>query len=183
MLDEVKARGQVSEEDFPKVFGRISLLRQRRHPPDRGDREAAGDGPPLERDRARALRRHRREDAALPLRSAGQLARPHRGAAGEQRPADRPRGARGHPQPRRPRAGDPASGLERGDGPAPALGPAVEPADPAGARQRDRPARVPGRLRGIEGDGRPGRGADRAASAPRWPSSKSRAAPSPRSPT
>ena len=45
--------------------------------------------------RPRALRRHRRAPAPLPLRRAGQLARPHRVAAGEQRPAHRARGARG----------------------------------------------------------------------------------------
>ena len=137
------------------------LLRQRRHPAGRGDRQAAHDGRALERDRARALRRHRREDAALPLRRPGQQPRPDRGPAGEQRAADRARGARRDPQPRRPRPRPPAAGLERGDGPAPALGPAVEPADPAGPGQRDRPARVPGHLRGLGRDGRPGRGADR----------------------
>ncbi len=161
VLDEVKARGQVAEEDFPQGLRPHLLLRQRRHPADRGDRQAARDGPALERDRPRALRRHRREDAALPLRRPGQLARPDRGPAGEQHPADRARGARRDAQPRRPRPRDPASRLERGDGPAPPLGPAVEPADPAGPGQRDRPARVPRHLRGLEGDGRPGRGAGR----------------------
>ena len=126
------------------------LLRQRRHPPDRGDRQAARDGPALERDRPRALRGHRREDAALPLRRPGQLARPDRGPAGEQHPAHRARGAGGDAEPRRPRPRDPAARLERGDGPAPPLGPAVEPAHPAGAGQRDRPARVPRHLRGLE---------------------------------
>ncbi len=123
------------------------VLRQRRHPPGRGDRQAADDGGAVAGDRPRALRRHGREDAALPLRRPGQQPRPDRGPAGEQRPADRARGARRHPQPRRPRPRDPAARLERGDGPPPPLGPAVEPADPAGAGQRDRPARVPGHLR------------------------------------
>ena len=159
------------------------LLRQRRHQAGRGDRQAADDGRALERDRPRALRRHRREDAALPLRRPGQQPRPDRGPAGEQHPADRARGAGGDPQPRRPRPGDPAAGLERGDGPPPPLGPAVEPADPAGAGERDRPARVPRRLRGLGGDGRPGRGADRRARGRRWPWSRSTAAPSTPSPT
>ena len=44
----------------------------------------------------RALRRHRREAAPLPLRHAGELARPHRGAAREQRAAHRARDARRH---------------------------------------------------------------------------------------
>ena len=95
VLDEVKARGQVAEEDFPKVFGRISLLRQRRRPLHRGAREAAGDGRDVGADRAQPLRRHRPEAPADALRRAGQLARAHRGAAREQRPADRPRGAGG----------------------------------------------------------------------------------------
>ena len=42
----------------------------------------------------RALRRHRPEAAPVPLRRAGQLARPDRGAAREQRPAHRARDAR-----------------------------------------------------------------------------------------
>ena len=46
---------------------------------------------------------HRREDAPLPLRRAGQLARADRGAAGEQRPADRARDARRHAVQERPR--------------------------------------------------------------------------------
>ncbi len=161
VLDEVKARGQVADADFPKVFGRISFFVNAGIRLIEEIAQAAGDGPALERDRPRALRRHRREDAALPLRRPGQQPRPDRGPAGEQHPADRARGAGGDAQPRRPRPGDPAAGLERGDGPPPPLGPAVEPADPAGAGQRDRPARVPRHLRGLEGDGRPGRGADR----------------------
>ena len=43
----------------------------------------------------RALRRHRRQGPALPLRRAGQHPRAHRGAAGEQRAAHRARDARG----------------------------------------------------------------------------------------
>ena len=43
-----------------------------------------------------ALRRARREAAPLPLRHAGELARAHRGAAGEQRAAHRARDARRH---------------------------------------------------------------------------------------
>ena len=118
-------------------------------------------GRDLGADRPRALRRHRPEVPADALRRPGQLARADRGPAGEQRPADRARGARGDPGPQRPRPGDPASGLERGARPAAAVGPAVEPADPAGARVRDRPARVPRHLRGLEGDGRPRRRAGR----------------------
>ena len=42
-----------------------------------------------------------------------------------------------------------AADLERGAGPAPALGPAMVAAHPAGPRLRDRPARVRGPLRGL----------------------------------
>ncbi len=47
----------------------------------------------------------------------------------------------------------PAPGVERGARPPPALGPAVVAAPPADPGLRDRPARVPGHLRGLEGDG------------------------------
>ena len=46
--------------------------------------------------RPRALRRHRRQGPALPLRRAGQLPRPHRGPAREQRAAHRARDAGRH---------------------------------------------------------------------------------------
>ena len=51
--------------------------------------------------------------------------------------------------------------LERGARPSAAVGPAVVAADPAGARLRDRPARVPRPVRGLAGDGRAGGGAAR----------------------
>ena len=105
VLDEVKARGQVAEEDFPKVFGRISFFVNAGIRLIEEIAKLRAMGAALERDRPRALRRHRREDAALPLRRPGQLARPDRGPAGEQRPADRARGAR-----RDARAATPAPG-------------------------------------------------------------------------
>ena len=154
VLDEVKARGQVADEDFPKVFGRISLLRQRRRPLHRGARQAARDGPALGGDRPQPLRGHRAEVPAPALRRPGQLARPDRVPAREQRAADRARGARRHARPRRPRPRDPAARLERGPRPPPPLGPAVEPAYPADPRQRDRPARLSRHLRGLRRDGR-----------------------------
>ena len=49
----------------------------------------------------------------------------------------------------RPRPVDPAAGVERGARPAPTVGPAVVAAHPAGARVRDRPARVRRHLRGL----------------------------------
>ena len=75
---------------------------------------------------------------------------PDRGPAGEQRPADRARGARGHARARRARPRDPAAGLERGARAAAPVGPAVVAAHPAGARVRDRHPRVPGHLRGLD---------------------------------
>ena len=70
------------------------VLRQRRHPLRRGDLQAAGVHRDVGPHRARALRRRRPEGPPLPLRRAGQQPRPHRGAAGEQRPAHRARDAR-----------------------------------------------------------------------------------------
>ena len=118
-------------------------------------------GDPVGRARPRALRRRGRQAAPLPLRRAGQLARPHRGAAGEQRPADRAGGAGGDARPRRPRPRDPAARLERGARPPAPVGPAVVAAHAAGARVRDRPARVPRHLRGLGRDGRARRRAAR----------------------
>ena len=116
----------------------------------------------------RAVRHRGPQAAALPLRRAGQLPRADRGAAGEQRPADRAGDAGRHPLQGRPRARRAAARLERGAGPAPALGPAVVAAHPAGAGARERPAGVRGHLRRA-----------RTSSRPRWPSwSRSR---SPRS--
>src|SRR5438270_148315 len=66
------------------------LLLQRRDPLRGGALQDARVRRPLGRDRARALRGAGSRAATLPLRRAGQLARPHRGAAGEQRPPDRP---------------------------------------------------------------------------------------------
>ena len=130
------------------------LLRQRRRALRRGARQAARDGRAVGGARPRALRRAGPQAPALPLRRAGQLARPDRVPAREQRPAHRARGARGHPRPRRAGAGDPAAGVERGARAAAPVGPAVVAAHPAGAGLRDRPARVPRPLRGLQGDGR-----------------------------
>ena len=71
------------------------VLRQRRHSIRRGDLQAAGDDRDVGADRPRPVRGDRRQGAAFPLRRAGQLARPHRGAAGEQRAAHRARDAGG----------------------------------------------------------------------------------------
>ncbi len=115
----------------------------------------------------RALRRRGSQAAPLPLRRPGQLARPDRGAAREQRAAHRPRDARGDPVEGRPGPRHPAAGVERGARAAPPVGPAVVAAHPAGAGLRDRPARVRRHLRGLQGhrgqDGRAGRGGHRRA--------------------
>ena len=74
VLDEVKARGQVAEEDFPKVFGRISFFVNAgvRFVEEHAKlRAMAAD---LGADRPRALRRHRPEAPADALRRPGQLA-------------------------------------------------------------------------------------------------------------
>ena len=159
------------------------VLRQRRRALHRGAREAARDVDPVGGARPRALRGRRRASAALPLRRAGQLARPHRGATGEQRAADRARGARRDARAQCARPRRPAARLERGARPAAPVGPAVVAAHPAGPRLRERRARVPRHLRGIEGHGRARRGPARRARAPRWPSSPSTAARSRRWPT
>ena len=96
ILDAVRDSGQVSADEFPEVVGRISFFVNAgiRFVEEmcklRAFGRAVGAAP------RRALRRHRREAAPLPLRRAGELARPHRGAAREQRAAHRARDARRH---------------------------------------------------------------------------------------
>ena len=70
------------------------LLRQRGRPLRRGDVQDARLHPALGRADAGALRRRGPQAPPLPLRRAGQLAGPDRGAAGEQRPAHRAGDAR-----------------------------------------------------------------------------------------
>ena len=104
---------------------------------------------------------------ALPLRRAGQLARPHRGAAREQRVAHPDRGARRDAVARRalPRAA--AADLERGAVAAAPVGPAVVAAPAADPRLRDRPARVSRPVRRLAGRRAEGRRADRRGATPR----------------
>ena len=102
VLDAVKDSGQVSEEDFGKVVGRISFFVN------------AGVRFVEETCKMRAfvelwdeITRERYgvtddEDAPVPVRRPGQLARADRGAAGEQRAADRARDARRHAVARTP---------------------------------------------------------------------------------
>ena len=93
--------------------GRADLvLRQRRRPFCRGDVQDAGVRPALGRDHPGTIRDRRPGPATVPLRRAGQLARPHRGAAGEQHPADRPGDAGCHPLEGRPGPCHPAASVE-----------------------------------------------------------------------
>ena len=75
---------------------------------------------------------------------------PDRGAAGEQRPADRAGDARRDAVEERPRPRRAAARVERGPRPAAALGPAVVAAAAAGAGLRVRPAGVRRHLRGLD---------------------------------
>ena len=161
VLDAVRESGQVDEDRFPAVFASISFfvnggIRFVEETAKMRAFTALWDRIGLERygvtdPKARRFR------YGVQVNSLG----PHRGAAGEQRAAHRARDARRHPVARRPGPLDPAAGVERGARPAPAVGPAVGAADAAGARLRDRPARVPRPLRGL---GRHG-----AASPTSWP--------------
>ena len=125
------------------------VLRQRRRAVRRGDVQDARLRRAVGRPHARALRGHRRQAAPVPLRRAGELPGPDRGAAGEQRPAHRAGDARRHAVQGRPRPRHPAARVERGPGPAAAVGPAVVAAHAAGAGLRVRPAGVPRPVRGV----------------------------------
>ena len=137
VLDAVRDSGQVAAEQFAQVFGSISFfvnagirfveeickLRAFTELWDRIGLERYGvtdeQGPPL------------------PLRRAGQLARAHRGPAGEQRAAHRARDARRHAVEAGPGPLRPAAGVERGARAAAPVGPAVVVADATGAGVRD----------------------------------------------
>ena len=138
------------------------LLRQLQRPLRGGDLQNARLHPAVGPHLPRALRRRGPEAAPVPLRRAGQLPRADRAAAGEQRAADRARDARRDAVEERPGPGHAAAGLERGVGPAAAVGPAVVAPHSAGAGVRVGPARVRRHLRGLQGDrgqdGRAGRG-------------------------
>ena len=85
VLDTVKASGEVPPEEFGAVVGRISFF------VNAGLRfiteicKMRAFTELWDEITRRALRRDRPEAPAVPLRRAGQLARPHRAAAGEQR--------------------------------------------------------------------------------------------------
>ena len=176
VLDEVKARGQVADEDFPKVFGRISFFVNAGVRFVEEHREAQDDGPDLDRDRPRALRRHRREDAAVPLRRPGQLARPDRVPAREQRPAHRARSPRRDPRPRRPCPRDPAArpGTRRWASPAPGTSSGAS-ASSRCSRSRPTSSSTPTSSKARR-SWKAWSTSSRPAPRPRWPSSKRRAA-------
>ena len=81
----------------------------------------------------------------------------------------------------RARPGGAAPGLERGAGPAAAVGPAVVAADAADPGVRDRPPGVRGHLRRLDRDRGQGRGARRPRRARSWRASRPWAGRSPRS--
>ena len=103
------------------------------------------------RDHRIPLRRRESEAPPVPLRRAGELARTHRGAAGEQRLPHPAGDARGHDVEGRARPRRAVAGLERGARPAALVGSAVVAADAADRRVRVGPARVRRPVRGLEG--------------------------------
>ena len=149
------ARGRLPAGRRPHL-----LLRQRRHPLRHRDVQDAGVRRAVGRHHAQPLWRRRRQAAAVPLRRAGELARPHRAAAGEQR-LSHPAGnaGRGDEQ-ERPRPLGAAAGVERGARPAAAVGPAMVAAPAADRGLRDRPAGVRRHLRRQHRDRAQGRGAE-----------------------
>ena len=137
--------------NFPRCVGRISLLRQCRRPLHHRDVQDARLRRSVGRDRREALRRHRSRAPALPLRRAGQLARAHRAAAGEQRLSHPALDARRDAVEEGPRPRRAAPRLERGARPAAALGPAMVAQAAADRGLRDRPARIWRHLRRLRG--------------------------------
>ena len=85
VLDEVKARGQVADDDFPKVFGRISFFVNAgvRFVEEHAKLRAMTRL--WERSAASATASPTRSCLAHALRRPGELARPHRVPAREQR--------------------------------------------------------------------------------------------------
>ncbi len=151
VLDQVKSlrpglRGRLREGRRQDL-----VLRQRRRAVRRGDVQDARLRRAVGRDHPRAVRRAGPQDAPVPLRRPGQLARPHRGPAGEQRAAHRARDARRDAVEERPRPRGAAAGVERGARATAAVGPAVVASAPAGAGVRVGPARVRRHLRRLDG--------------------------------
>ena len=142
ILDAVRDSGQIPAERFAAVVGRISFF------VNAGIRfveetcklrafsamwDEAGTG---------TLRCGRSKATPLSLRGAGQFSGPDRVPAGKQCTAHRARNAGGDALEKRQGPGDTTPRLERGPGPAPALGPAMGPANATGAGPGNRPAGI-----------------------------------------
>ena len=160
VLDAVKASGECADGRIRRGGRAHLVLRQCRAALRHRSLQDARLHRTVGRDHARALRRHRSEAAAVPLRRAGQLARPDRAAAGEQRRPHPARNAGGDAVEGRPRARRAASGLERGARPAAAVGPAMVAAHAADPRLRDRPSGIRRHFRRLAGHRRQGRGTE-----------------------
>ena len=133
------------------------VLRQRRHALCHRTRQDARVRGAVGRDHPRPVRRAGRVQTPFPLRGAGQLARPHRAAAGEQRLSHPDRDAVGRAVEGRARPRRPAAGLERGARPATPVRPAMVAAPPADHGLRDGPFGVRRHLRGQPGSRGAGR--------------------------
>ena len=169
VLDMVRASGEIDAEGFADVVGGLSFFVN------------AGMRFVTELAKMRAFvalwdeitrerYRHRRSrQAPVPLRRAGQLARPDRAAAGEQRLSHPDRDAVGGAVEGRARPRGAIAGVERGARPAAAVRSAMVAAAAADHGLRDRPARIRRHLRRQRRSRAAGRGAE---GARRRPSSK-----------
>ena len=181
VLDTVKASGEVTDGEIRRGGRAHFVLRQCRAALRHRDVQDARLRRIVGRDHARALRRHRCQAAAVPLWRAGEFARPHRAAGGEQRRAHSDRDAGGDAVEERARPRRAIAGLERGARPAAAVGPAVVAAHAADSRLRDRSARLRRHLRRLRGDRAQGRRAQGARPKKNSSASTRWAARSPRS--
>ena len=157
VLDTVKASGEVEPGEIRRGGRAHLVLRQCRAALRHRNLQDARLRRPVGRDHARALRHHRSEAAAVPLRRAGQFARSHRAAAGEQRHAHPARDAGGDVVEGRARARRATAGLERGARPAAAVGSAMVAAHAADPRLRDRSSGIRRHFRRLGGDRAQGR--------------------------
>ena len=157
VLDTVKNSGEVSEEKFGEVVGRISFFVNAgmRFITEMCKMRAFTEL--WDEITRRSLRHHRCQTAAVPLRRAGELAWPHGTATGKQRHPHSARDAGGHIVQERARARRAIAGLERGARPAAAVGPAVVAAHAADPGLRDRPARLRRHFRRLGGNRAQGR--------------------------
>ena len=155
VLDAVRDSGQVAGGRMSAVVASVSLLRERRHPLRRGDRKMRA----FTRMWDRITRERygvtdpkaRRFRYGVQVNSLGLTeAQPENNVQRIVLEALGVTLSKSCPRPL-----DAAAGVERGARPAPPVGPAVVAAHPAGARVRDRPARVRRHLRGLPRDQEP----------------------------